>query len=82
MVSRVAAVSLAELERVHRERYGTDEAVHAALKASRIEANAIQRLSRAVSNAKADEQVALASLRGSIGAEDAAAAIRQGGGAG
>lgn len=75
-VSRVAALSLAELERVHRERYGTDEAVHAALKASPIEAAAIQRLSRALARAKADEQVALASLLGSVGAEDAAAALR------
>ena len=75
-VSRVAALALAELEQVHRERYGTDEAVHAALKASRIEASATQRLSRALSTARADEQIALASLLGSIGAEDAAAALR------
>lgn len=75
-VARVAALSLAELEQVHRGKYGSDEAVHAALKAAKVETAAIQRLSRSLSSAEPEEQVALASLLGSIGAEDAAAGLR------
>ncbi len=74
--SRVAAVALADLHAVHRERFGSDEAPADSLRQSAVPPAAIQRLLRATATATPEEQGAIAFLLSVIGGESAARGLR------
>ena len=75
-VVRVAAVALTELQARHLERYGHQDAPLEALKLANVDPVAIARLRRSLSGATPEERLAIASLLGSIGDEEAAVTLR------
>ncbi len=66
-VVRIAVVALAELERLHRHRYGSVVALEAALARAPAEPAVVARLTRVLASANVDEQAAFAHVLGLIG---------------
>ncbi len=72
---RVAAVSLADLHRRHKERYGEVASIEASLKSAAPAPQAVRRLSQTLAGADDAERAAISLVLGIIGGHDAVAPL-------